>query len=194
MNDAREQVENARAQEKQRMDRSVDAAVDAAAGYLATYSDGSLQIDCEEVLEAFLGNWFSALGVLDRIPEQERLLEYLTCMIIVDTDGYFLWHRKRAEGAESEAFMWEDKVGFASENREKALEDAVLSAITEQEEQRGFIGKTYRLELPKEEGILKRGMGECGVFVMLRGMPEGNGRKVYEHFAFSGAILYKKKE
>lgn len=176
------------------MDRSVDAAVDAAAGYLATYSDGRLQIDCEEVLEVFLGNWFAALGVLDCIPEQERLKGYLTCMVIVDTDGYFLWHGKRGEGTESEAYMWEEKVGFTLENRQEMLEAAVLSAISEQEAFRGFEGKAYRLELPDGEGILKRAMGECGVFVMLRGIPSGNGRKTYEHFAFSGAVLYKKNE
>ena len=53
----------------------MDGAADAAAEYMATYSDGRLQIDREEVGEVFFLNLFSALGVLDSIPEQKRLYE-----------------------------------------------------------------------------------------------------------------------
>lgn len=194
MHDAGELLEKKRAQERQELDRSVDTAVDAAAEYLAVYSDGRLRIDCEEVLEVFLGNCFAALGILDCIPEQERLKEYMTCMIIVDADGYFLWHAIKEEGTQKTAYVWEEKAAFSTDNREKELEAAVLSAVLRQEELRGFEGGEYRLELPGGEGMLKRGMGGYSVFVLLRGIPEENGKEAYEHFAFSGAALYKIKK
>lgn len=174
--------------ERQLMDRCVDTAADAAAAYMATYSDGRLQIDKDEVQEVFLGSLFSALGVLDRLPEQERVRGYITCMVIVDENGYFLWHPQK-DGV----FYWEEKVFFEGGNREELLEAAVLGAVQEQEELRRLKGKTYRFELPTEEGFLKRGMAERGLFVLLRGIPESGRGEVYEHFAFSGAVLYKIK-
>ncbi len=183
------------------MEKSVDLAADAAAGYLATYSDGRLQIEKEEVLEVFFCNLFAALGVLDRIYEQERLKSCMTCMLIVDGDGYYLWHEEgRADGMQDgegggrgeKGYVWEGKFFFTDDgSREKMLEEAVLFAIRQQEEARGFAGGEYRLELPIGEGMLKRKMGEYGVLVMLRGIPEKNGKGTYEHFAFSGAALYK---
>lgn len=167
----------------------MDTAVDQAVGVLAAYSDGRLWIDKEEVLEVFFGNLFAALGVLDAVPEQERLKEEVTCMLIVDGDGYFLWH---AGCGEADREGWEEKVYFGGNNREGMLEEAVLSAILAQEERRGISGGRYRFELPGEEGLWKRKMGDYGVFVMLRGIPEKDRAGVYEHYAFSGAALYKK--
>lgn len=166
-------------------------AADAAAGYLATYSDGRLRIDREEVLDVFFCNLFAALGVLDRRAEQERLKGYMTCMLIVDGDGYYLWHERLKEGEKNGSYVWEEKVFFEENRRERMLEEAVLFAVKQQEKARGFSPGEYRLELPDGEGILKRGMGERGVFVMLRGIPQKDRTGTYEHFAFSGAVLYK---
>lgn len=173
--------------ERQLMDRCVDGAADAAAEYMATYSDGRIQIDREEVGEVFFLNLFSALGVLDSIPEQKRLYECVVCMVILDGDGFYLWHK----GDGGNAFCWEEKVFFVEGEREKILEEAVLGAIRQHGEEKEIYGREYRLELPMGEGILKRALAERGIFVMLRGIP-GVGRcRVYEHFAFSGAVLYK---
>lgn len=172
--------------ERQIMDRSVDEAADAAAGHLAIYSDGRLFIDKEEVLEVFFLSLFSSLGVLDRIPEQERLRGYIACIILLDKDGYFLWHTKGEN-----IFDWEEKVFFVEGEREKQLEEAVLGTVREQEELRNYYGKDYQFELPIGEGFLKRGVAERGVFVLLRGIPGRSGGKMYEHFAFSGSALYK---
>ncbi len=174
--------------ERQIMDRSVDEAADAAAGYLATHSDGRLFIDKEEVLEVFFLTLFSSLGVLDRIPEQERLRGYIACIILLDKDGYFLWHTRREE---ENVFGWEEKVFFIDGEREKQLEEVVLKAVEEQKELRNYYGKNYQFELPIGEGFLKRGVAERGVFVLLRGIPGRGGGKMYEHFAFSGSALYK---
>ena len=186
-----EQTVSRREKERQRMERSVDLAADAAAGYLATYSDGRLRVEKEEVLEVFFCNLFAALGVLDRVYEQERLKECVACLLIVDVDGYYLWHKNGGRG-EATCFVWEEKVFFTDEeSRGKMLEEAVLFAIRQQEEARGLPGGAYRLELPEGEGMLRREMGEYGVLVMLRGIPEKGYQKAYEHFAFSGAALYK---
>ena len=174
--------------EKQIMDRSVDEAADAAAGYLAVYSDGRLFIDREEVLDVFFFTLFSSLGVLDRIPEQERLRGYIACIILLDKDGYFLWHTKENE---KNGFGWEEKVFFLDGKKEEQLEEAVLGAVREQERIRNYYGKNYQFELPVGEGFLKRGVAERGVFVFLRGIPGRNGKGMYEHFAFSGSALYK---
>lgn len=173
------------------MDKSVDMAADMAARYLATYSDGKLWLDKEETLDIFFYNLFAALHVLDIIPEQERLREEVICMLLVDGDGYFLWRAGGKEGGGQE-YGWEEKVFFGENDREGMLEDAVYRAIWAQEERRGLCGGTYQLELPKDEGLWKRKMGEYGVFVMVRGIPEQNRAGAYEHFAFSGAALHKK--
>lgn len=152
--------------ERQLMDRCVDGAADAAAGHMATYSDGKLIIEKEEVLEVFFLSLFSALGVLDSIPEQTRLYECMTCVVIVDGDGYYLWHRKEEDG---NIFCWEEKILFVEGEKEAQLEQAVLNAIREQEEKKGMDGRAYCFELPVGEGILKRGMAERGIFVMMRG-------------------------
>lgn len=171
----------------------MDLAADAAAGYLATYSDGRLHIDKEEVLEVFFCSLYASLGVLDRIPEQERLRGYVTCMVILDGDGYFLWHRGKNDVGEADG-IWEEKVFFAEGEREEMLEEAVLTAVREQAVARGLLEGAYRLELPGGEGLLKRGINGRGVLVMLRGIPEIGCAGTYECFAFSGASLYKIKK
>ena len=90
-------------------------------------------------------------GVLDRIPEQERLRGYIACIILLDKDGYFLWHTRREE---ENVFDWEEKVFFIDGEREKQLEEVVLKAVEEQKELRNYYGKNYQFELPIGEGFL----------------------------------------
>ncbi len=189
---AQGRIRSRREWERQKVERSVDLAVDAAAGYMATHSDGRLHIDKDEVLEVFFCNLYAALGALDRIPEQERLRGYVSCVVIVDVDGYFLWHEKKNDVGSVSA-MWEEKVFFGAGKREAMLEKAVLAAVRGQAQERGFLEGEYRLELPDREGLIKRGMEERGVLVMLRGIPEHGYMGTFEYFAFSGTSLYKIK-
>lgn len=191
--------------EKTRLDRCVDSAIDAAAGHLAVYSGGKLKVDKEGALEAFLHNMYAGMGILDNIPAQQQCVSHIPFLVIVDGEGYWLWHMAWDLDKEAAGYIhyWDEKEYFYNIEggqegegiRSAAIERALEEAVREYNIFSGQAGLEYRFILPELDNCLwLRGIEEPGILVFVQGMPLLFGKQVYSRFSFAGAVIHKRQE
>lgn len=192
--------------EKLYLDRCIDSAADAAAGYLAVYDDGILRIDKDGALEAFFNNMYAGLGVLDNIPAQQQLISCVPFLVAVDNEGYYLWHlalNTTDEGIMKYSHYWSRKRYFHDfeenqadgTNRAAVIECVLEEAAAEYNIIAEKMGLKYCFLLPELDDCLwLRGITEPGILVFVQGLPLRYGNQLYSRFSFAGAVIHKRQE
>ncbi|MDE7300063.1 MAG: hypothetical protein K2N94_14800, partial [Lachnospiraceae bacterium] len=117
--------------EKRILEKSVERAVDVAAGQLAVYCDGMLRLDREQVLESFFNTLYAGIGVLEYESLRQQAADGLVFFLIAAEGTIELWERQDGIEEKQGQNGWETLVlpaGTAGEEGVKILEQVLNEA------------------------------------------------------------------
>ena len=113
MNISKRQVKEIESGLRKNWCESVRNALDCATTHLIAMEDGNKIVDCEEVIDSFVFNYSASCGIENNRPDKEKLSSQILFLIIMDENGYFLWHNCLISGKQShileKKIYWKEK-------------------------------------------------------------------------------------
>lgn len=113
MNIGKRQVKEIESGVRNNWCENVRSALDCATEHLIAMEDGNTIVDCEEVIDSFVFNYSTSCGIENNRPDKRKLSGQILFLIIMDEDGYFLWHNSQISGKQSHILekktYWEEK-------------------------------------------------------------------------------------